>query len=362
MSQKIKELLLVITSVFVGIIGTLLVVKYGPVRVETIEKTVSQVNITESDTIKTGIEKIYNAVVVIESYKGNQLAGSGTGFVYKKDKDKGYIITNYHVINGASKVKVVNANGEDVDAKILGGDEYEDIAVLSIEASHILSVAEIGSSEDASIGDTLFTVGTPVGSEFMGTVTKGILSGKDRTVTVDLDNNGSYIMQVLQTDAAINPGNSGGPLCNINGQVIGVNSLKLVEDTIEGMGFAIPIELVMTSIDRLEKGEEIIRPVLGIESIDADNAYALYRNNILLDEEIDSGVVIVNVVDGSPADKAGFTKGDVILEMEGNKITDAAHLKYILYKYTIGDNIKIIYYRDGKIKEVTVSLTQAVGE
>ena len=362
MSQKTKELLLVIGSVFVGVIGTLLVVHYIPVKTEIIEKTVSQVNVTESDTIKTGVEKIYDAVVVIESYKGNQLAGSGTGFVYKKDKDHGYIITNYHVINGASNIKVVNSNNEKMEAKILGGDQYEDIAVLSIDVSKVLGVAEIGSSEDTSIGDTLFTVGTPVGSEYMGTVTKGILSGKDRTVSVELDNNSSYIMQVLQTDAAINPGNSGGPLCNINGEVIGVNSLKLVQDTIEGMGFAIPIELVMTSVDRLEKGEEIVRPILGIESIDAENTYALYRNNILLDEDIDSGVVIINVIEGSPADEAGFTKGDVILEIEGNKITDAAHLKYILYKYTVGDNIKMKYYREGKIKEITVSLTQAVGE
>lgn len=361
MSQKIRDILLVIGSVFVGIVATLLVVHFVPIKTETIEKTISEVTITESDTIKAGVDKIYDAVVVVESYKGTKLSGSGTGFVYKKDENNGYIITNYHVINGATNLKVVNSNNDIVEAKLLGGDEYEDIAVLSIDVEAVLGVAEIGSSEEASIGDTLFTVGTPVGSEYMGTVTKGILSGKDRTVTVELDNNNSYIMQVLQTDAAINPGNSGGPLCNINGQVIGVNSLKLVQDTIEGMGFAIPIELVMTSVDRLEKGQEIIRPVLGIESLDVDNTYALYRNNILLDEDIDSGVVIVNVVDDTPAQSAGFTKGDVILEIEGNKITDSAHLKYILYKYTVGDTIKVTYYRNGKIKETTVSLTQAVG-
>lgn len=360
MSQKTRDILLIIGSAFLGAIVTLLIVHFVPIKTEIVEKTVSEVTVTESDTIKTGVEKVYNAVVVVESYKQNKLAGSGTGFVYKKDDKNGYIITNYHVINGATSVKIVNANNESIDAKVLGGDEYEDIAVLSIESEAVLGVAEIGSSEETSIGDTLFTVGTPVGSEYMGTVTKGILSGKDRTVTVDLENNNSYIMQVLQTDAAINPGNSGGPLCNINGEVIGVNSLKLVQDTIEGMGFAIPIELVMTSVDRLEKGEKIVRPVLGIESLDASNTYALYRNNILLDEDIDSGVVIVNVIDNSPAQVAGLTKGDVILEIEGNKITDGAHLKYILYKYTVGDNIKVTYYRDGKIKETTVSLTQSV--
>lgn len=360
MSQKVRDLLLIIGSVFVGVISTILVVHFVPAKTEIIEKTVSEVTINESDTIKSGVDKIYNAVVVIESYKGSKLSGSGTGFVYKKDDKNGYIITNYHVIKEATSLKVVNTNNESVAAKVLGGDEYEDIAVLSIDVDAALGVAEIGSSEESSVGDTLFTVGTPVGSEYMGTVTKGILSGKDRTVTVDLENNNSYIMQVLQTDAAINPGNSGGPLCNINGQVIGVNSLKLVEDTIEGMGFAIPIELVMTSVDRLEKGLKIVRPVLGIESLDADNTYALYRNNILLDDDIDSGVVIVNVIDGTPAKEVGFTKGDVILEVEGNEVIDSAHLKYILYKYTVGDRIKVTYYRDGKIKETTVLLTQSV--
>ena len=203
MAQKTKELLIVVGSVFVGIIGTLLVVHYFPVKTDIVEKTISEVKVTESDTIKSGVDKIYDAVVVVESYKGNKLAGSGTGFVYKKDDKNGYIITNYHVINGASAVKVVNSNNDSVEAKILGGDEYEDIAVLSIDSDYILRVAQIGSSEESSIGDTLFTVGTPVGSEYMGTVTKGILSGKDRTVTVELDNGGGYIMNVLQTERKV---------------------------------------------------------------------------------------------------------------------------------------------------------------
>ena len=153
----------------------------------------------------------------------------------------------------------------------------------------------------------------------MGTVTKGILSGKERTVSVSLSS-GSFLMEVLQTDAAINPGNSGGPLVNINGEVIGVNSIKLVQDEIEGMGFAIPIEMVMASVDRLEKGEKIVRPVIGVELLDVDNAYYLYRNGITLDNSIDSGVAIVNVQENSPAAASGLQKGDVILEVEGTQI------------------------------------------
>ena len=362
MNGKTKNILLYVCSFFVGIICTILVFHFFPIKTRTLEKTVSEVNVTETDTISSGIQNIYDSVVVIESYKGSKLAGSGTGFIYKKDDKNGYIITNNHVISGATSVKVVNMNDDKVDAKILGSDEYEDIAVLSIDVSYVTDVAKIGSSESAKIGDTVFTVGTPVGSEYKGTVTKGILSGKDRTVDVQLDNGSAYVMQVLQTDAAINPGNSGGPICNISGEVIGVNSLKLVQDTIEGMGFAIPIELVMTSVDRLEKGEEIVRPVLGVETIDVNNTYSLYRNNILLDNDVEEGVVIVNVQDNTPASTSGLKKGDIILEIEGNKVSDGAHLKYILYKYTVGDTIKLKYYRDKKTDEISIKLTKAIGQ
>lgn len=363
MNQRMKYLSSLILSCAVGVVGTIVVYHFFPPKVTTemIEKTVSEINITESDTIQSGINKIYDAVVVVESYSGNKVSSSGTGFVYKKDDKTAYIITNHHVVSGAKEIKIVNTNNERVEAKVLGSDEYEDVAVLSIDSSYALAVAEIGSSEELELGDTVFTVGTPVGSEYMGTVTKGILSGKNRNVTVSLDN-GSYIMNVLQTDAAINPGNSGGPLCNINGQVIGVNSLKLVEDTIEGMGFSLPIELVMTSVDRLEKGEAIVRPVLGVETIEVDNTYSLYRYQIYLDEDIDKGVVVVNVSKGFPAEDAGLQKGDVILEIEGTQIEDGAHLKYMLYRYTVGDTISIKYYRDGKIKDVTIKLTKAVGD
>lgn len=363
MNENNKNIVYIVLSFFLGVMGTLVVYYYYPPKVTTemIEKTVSEVNITESDTIQSGIAKIYDAVVVVESYTSGKVPSSGTGFFYKKEDDKAYIITNHHVVSGAKDIKIVNTNNDRVAAKVLGSDQYEDVAVLEVDADYAPAVAEIGNSENVRLGDTVFTVGTPVGSEYMGTVTKGILSGKDRRVTVSLDN-GSYIMNVMQTDAAINPGNSGGPLCNINGQVIGVNSLKLVENTIEGMGFALPIELVMTSVDRLEKGEPIVRPVLGVETLEVDNTYALYRYEIYLDSEIDSGVVIVNVSKNSPAAEAGLQKGDVILEVSGTKVKDGAHLKYVLYKYIIGDTITIKYYRDGKISDVNVKLTKAAGD
>ena len=352
----------VITSFFVGIIGTLLVVYNIPMKTQVVEKTVNEISSTDDNTIKSSIDKIYNAVVVIESYRNDQLIGTGTGFVYKKDDNSGYILTNHHVIEDVQTVRVLNNNGQEVEAEVLGSDEYADIAVLSIEASAVMQVAEIGDSSVSEIGDTVFTVGSPLGVDYMGTVTKGILSGKDRTVEVSLSNNGSFMMEVLQTDAAINPGNSGGPLVNTNGQVIGVNSMKLVEDKIEGMGFAIPIELAMSVAERLEKGETIERPLIGASLMDADNTYGLFYHKIMLDSDITSGAVIISVEEDYPAAIAGLQKGDVLLEINGVKIKNTAHFRSQLYKYSVGDKVTIKYNRDGKDAEVELVLTKSASE
>ena len=233
-------------------------------------KIVKDVTVTEADTIKESIDKVYDSVVLLESYRAGRLVGSGTGFVYKINDTDAYIITNHHVIDNSDEVKMTNSKKGEFKVTILGSDEMSDLAVLSVPKEGALKAAEIGKSDQVELGDTVFTVGSPLGKQYMGTVTKGILSGKSRTISVQLTN-GSFIMEVLQTDAAINPGNSGGPLLNINGEVIGVNSLKLVEDEIEGMGFAIPVEIVMGAVGRLEKGEKIIRPLLGIEMLDVSN-------------------------------------------------------------------------------------------
>lgn len=357
MKNKIIYICSVILSLFIGISGTLLVVYYIPN--DEGEKVVQEVTITESDTIAPAVNKVYDSVVTVLNY-GNQLQATGTGFVYKTDDKYGYILTNNHVISGSKKIEVTNTENVTVEATLLGSDEYADLAVLRVDKSFVLQVATLGSSTDSEIGDTVFAVGTPVDVKYAGSVTKGIISGKNRMVNVTLDDGGAFMMEVIQTNTAINPGNSGGPLVNINGEVIGINTLKLVEDEIEGMGFAIPIEMATSVLDRLEKGEEIERPLLGVSMVDANNQYALFSYKVYLDKDYEKGVVVIDVEKDSPAGVAGLQKDDVILKINDVEIEDTTHLKYILYKYSVGDTIKLEYERDGKTNTVEIKLNKAI--
>lgn len=357
MKNKIIYICSVILSLFIGISGTLLVVYYIPN--DEGEKVVQEITITESDTIAPAVNKVYDSVVTVLNY-GNQLQATGTGFVYKTDDKYGYILTNNHVISGAKKIEVTNTENVTIEATLLGSDEYADLAVLRVDKSFVLQVATLGSSTDSEIGDTVFAVGTPVDVKYAGSVTKGIISGKNRMVNVTLDDGGAFMMEVIQTNTAINPGNSGGPLVNINGEVIGINTLKLVEDEIEGMGFAIPIEMATSVLDRLEKGEEIERPLLGVSMVDASNQYALFSYKVYLDKDYEKGVVVIDVEKDSPAGVAGLQKNDVILKINDIEIEDTTHLKYILYKYSVGDTVKLEYERDGKSNTVEVKLNKAI--
>ena len=240
----------------------------------------------------------------------------------------------------------------------MGKDVFADIAVLSVPVEDVIMVAEIGTSEELKLGSTVFTIGAPMGSDYSGTVTKGILSGKDRIVTLSLTSYGSkdWMMRVLQTDAAINPGNSGGPLLNIAGEVIGINSLKIVVDEVEGMGFAIPIEDAMQYVEELEAGKDISRPLIGIELIDLNEIYTLFLSGITVDDEIENGVVIGSVTTGTPADEYGLKKGDIILKLNDEVIKNKAEFRYELYKLKPNDTITLSILRDEKIKDYELIL------
>lgn len=360
MREKFIQLVIILIVLLAGIFGTLYFVnKEDKVQTASVNKNVT---IKEDNSLNTSIQKIYNAVVVVEAYKQNQKAGSGSGFVYKKDNKYGYILTNYHVVSGATSLKAIDMNGGEVEATYLGGDSYADIAVIRIDADKVLDIATIGDSAKAKLGDTVFTVGTPVDTEYMGSVTRGIISGETRTITVSDSNSGSYMMEVLQTDASINPGNSGGPLVNVNGEVIGITSMKLVTDSIEGMGFAIPIEIAMSSIQKLEKGTKIERPYIGVSMYDVGSMALYFRNDINIDKNLTSGVVITSVEKGSDAENAGLEIGDVVIEIDDNKIKSSAHFKFMLYKHDVGDTVKLKISRKGKEKEINLKLNKTLGD
>lgn len=359
MRERIINIVVIIIVLALGVTGTLYFVNNDSNNNESLVK--KNVNITSNDSISESIDKVYDSVVVVSNYQNGRLTGYGSGFVYKKDDNYGYIMTNNHVVEDATEVKLTLSSGEEVDAEVLGTDSYMDVAVLRMDGDKVLQVAEIGDSTESKLGDTVFTVGTPVSTEYAGTVTKGIISGENREITVT--NNGSeYMMEAIQIDASINPGNSGGPLVNINGEVIGVNSVKLVESSIEGMGFAIPIEVAMSQVEKLENGQPIARPVIGVTLYDLDSLPLLGYSDLRIDESIKSGVVVQSVESGSDAEAAGLERNDVITKVDGTTVKGSAHLKYLLYKHNIGDSVKLTIVRNGNEKELTLKLTQQLGD
>lgn len=356
------KLLVMFCLIAIGAAGMYGVIKLMP-GTTIVNKLEKEVTVNEQG-IADAVEKVYDSVVVVENLKAGELQATGTGFIFKKSDNKYYVMTNYHVINGASSVKIQLTNNKELNVEVLGGDSYSDIAILAFESKDDYSIAEIGSSTDARVGDTTFAVGAPVDSTtYSWSVTRGIVSGKDRMVKVTTSSqttSSDYIMKVLQTDAAINSGNSGGPLCNSNGQVIGITNMKLVSNStsnIEGMGFAIPIEDAIDFANKIINGEDITRPTLGVSMLDISSTGLAYYN-ISVPDNVTNGVVIMSVSKGSAAEEGGLKKGDVILEIDNVKVTSSALLKYELYRHNIGDEITLKINRNGFEKALKIKLTK----
>lgn len=357
---------LIAASFIIGAITTLAILRFTPVMSDVIGNnntivTKNETQVYEKGSLAASVEKIYDAVVVIQSYDNGTLTSTGTGFIYKVDNEYAYLLTNEHVVSKAKTIKLTLSTDEEVDAKLLGKDEYLDLAVLRIEKKYAKLVANIGSSEKMNLGDTVFTVGSPVGYNYRGSVTSGVLSGKDRMVSISVSNstNEDWVMRVLQLDASINPGNSGGPLLNINGEVVGICSMKLVDDNIEGMGFAIPIEYAMNHVESLEKGKKIEWPLLGIGMANVNDSGTLYRNNINLKTKLKEGVVVISIKEGTGAAKSELKIGDIITSIDGKKTKDIAYLRYELYQHKAGDTIEVGYERNGKEHKTKITLGKA---
>lgn len=258
------------------------------------------VNVDVTSQVTEVVGNVQNTVVGVVNIQnqnifGNQRTqgGTGSGVIYKKEGDHAYIVTNHHVIQGASNVEIVLNNEEQIEAELLGSDMYTDLAVLRVPAGEVPNAIEFGSSESLQVGEPVIAIGNPLGLQFAGSVTQGIISGKERLIPVDFDQNGvvDWQAEAIQTDAAINPGNSGGALVNLDGQLVGINSMKISNPNVEGLGFAIPIDHAIPIIEQLEEDGAVTRAFLGISPYSlSDIATYHWQNTLNLPKDVEAGV------------------------------------------------------------------------
>jgi serine protease Do len=280
---------------------------------------------------------------VVQDFFGRtsvQERGSGSGVIIDS---RGYIVTNYHVIDKASEVTVSLADGRKVEAEIIGSDPRTDLAVLKIDAKD-LPVAVLGDSTKIKAGELVVAIGNPLGLEFARSVTMGVVSATERTLIIE-----DQEFSLIQTDAAINPGNSGGALVNSQGQVIGINSAKLVIQGVEGMGFAIPISDASPIIEELIEKGYVSRPYLGIVGSAIDEITARRAG-------VPQGIYIRQLVVRGPAHKAGLKEQDIITAVDDKEVKDFNDLTKILEKHKPGDQVKVTVDRDGQQMEIPLTL------
>lgn len=273
----------------------------------------------------------------------SQTQSSGSGIIISSD---GYIVTNNHVVENATSLKVTLNTMEEYDAKIVGTDPQTDLAVIKIEATGLTS-AVLGNSSDVEVGELAIAIGNPLGQELAGTVTTGIISATNRQVTVD-----DVEYTLLQTDAAINEGNSGGALVNAYGEVIGINSVKMASTGVEGLGFAIPSDIAKPVIsDLIEYGYVTGRPVIGITGRNITEEMSRYY-------DLPVGVYIQSITEFSAAEKAGLRPGDVIIQCDGQTIETVDELNEIRDQHQVGDTLTLTIVRNGERMEVSVTLEE----
>ncbi len=271
-----------------------------------------------------------------------QQEGVGSGVIFRSD---GYIVTNYHVIEGAREILVSLSDGRTLKGELIGTDELTDLAVVKVNGDN-LHTASFGDSDDVVVGEPAIAIGNPMGLEFQGSVTTGVISALNRTLDIS-----ERRVKLLQTDAAISPGNSGGALVNADGMVIGINSAKISASGVEGMGFAIPINTVRDIVSQIMENGRVIRPYLGVGVFDKQTAArAGYQLNV------EHGVYVQNVRLDGPAGRAGLARGDIILEIAGEKTDTIAELRAAINNHAVGETVELKFMRQGETMTVSVSL------
>lgn len=329
----------------------------APIHDET-GKNVKQERVNVTSDITNVVEKSENKVVTVTAKARGQSIGTGSGAIYKIDGKTLYIITNNHVVADGDEAVVTFANGKNKKVEIVGKDELTDLALLKATIDFDAEAFSIGDSSLVKKGEYVLAMGSPLGIEYQGSVSGGLISGVNRRMELDIDNNGvaDWDVNVLQTDAAINPGNSGGPLINMAGQLIGINSMKISDESVEGFGFALPINEVLPIISQLEKDGKVVRPILGISVQPISQLSTLDRAYLNIPANVKGGLLIVNVAANTPAAKAGIEMGDILLKFDGKDVEDFKQFRQLLYSKKVGDKVRISYERKTKEIEKTITL------
>ena len=380
--RGVKVLIIILIGFLSGALGSFVTLqlyqKQGNQATNNNSGTVTQTSYKNENSTTQAVNKVKDAVVSIITYSSSssrqssvfngdetnsdsdnqQIASEGSGVIYKKDDKDAYLVTNTHVINGASKVDIRLADGTKVPGEIVGSDTFSDIAVVKISSEKVTTVAEFGDSSQLSVGETAIAIGSPLGSEYANTVTQGIISSLNRNVSLKSEDGQAISTKAIQTDTAINPGNSGGPLVNIQGQVIGITSSKIASNggtSVEGLGFAIPSNDAQNIIKQLESNGKVTRPALGIQMVNLSNVGASDLRKLNIPSGLTSGVVVRSVQNNMPAN-GHLQKYDVITKVDDKEIASSTDLQHALYNHAIGDTIKVTYYRNGKEETTSIKL------
>lgn len=392
----LKPLSVILVGFIGGVAGTLLILNMAGISINNVsgsstKTTTSKVSYSNTNDTTKAVEKVREAVVSVINYQSNSssndlymqmfggnldnntnngsdsdlsIASEGSGVIYKKDGNSAYVVTNNHVVDGASQIEIMLSDGTKVVGELVGTDTYSDIAVVKIASDKVTTVAEFANSDKITVGETAIAIGSPLGTDYANSVTQGIVSSLSRTVTMTNNDGETISTNAIQTDAAINPGNSGGALINIEGQVIGINSSKISStsdsgsgNSVEGMGFAIPANDVVKIINQLEANGKVIRPALGITMANLSDLSTTTISRLNIPTSVTSGIVVASVQSGMPAEGV-LKKYDVITAIDDKDVSSITDLQSVLYGHSTGDSIKVTFYRGTDKKTETIKLTK----
>lgn len=307
-----------------------------------------------------GIENIQSEATFWDQESSD--AGTGSGVIYKKTDNRAFVVTNHHVIQGADQIEVILSDGTRLAAELKGTDLFTDLAVLEMDGEAVNHVIEIGNSDEVKVGEPAIAIGNPLGLNLSGSVTQGVISGKQRAIPQDFDGDGraDWQTEVIQTDAAINPGNSGGALLNVNGQLIGINSMKIAQSEVEGIGFAIPMDAAVPIIKELETEGQMRRAFLGVEAYSLEDvAQVEWKRSLNLPNDVERGIYLQRIETMSPAAEVGLEPYDVITALDDQEISNIIDLRKHLYQEKEpGDEMIVTYYRGKEKNQVTIKLTE----